>query len=97
MKKLIVFCALIFSLLSATSCRTRAVVTTRPEPPAAVIVRPASPGPGYVWIDGEWVWSGGRYNYNHGYWAPVRPGHVWIAGHWVRSGRGWYWERGYWR
>jgi hypothetical protein len=97
MKKLIVLCALIVSLLSATSCRTRAVVTTRPEPPTAVVVRPAAPGPGYVWIDGEWVWNSGKYNYRHGYWVPARSGHTWIAGHWVPRGNGWYWERVYWR
>jgi len=97
MKKLIVFCALIFSLLSASSCRTRAVVTTRPEPPAAVVVRPPAPRPGYVWIDGEWIWRGGHYVYQRGYWAEPRRGHAWVAGRWERHGNGWTWRKGYWR
>lgn len=97
MKKLIVISALFVSL-AATSCRTRAVVTTRPEPPAtAVVVRPAAPRPDYVWVDGEWIWRGGRYVYTNGYWAPPRRGHAWVGGHWERRGNGWYWQRGHWR
>ena len=97
MKKLIVCAALVLSLIGTSGCRTRAVVITRPAPPAAVVVRPAAPGSGYVWIDGEWYWSGGRYHYRNGYWAPPRSGHVWVAGHWVQRRNGWYWEKGYWR
>jgi hypothetical protein len=97
MKKLIVVCALVVSTLTVTSCRTRAVVTTRPEPPAAVIVRPAAPRPDYVWIDGEWDWRGSRYVYRQGYWAPPRHGYVWISGHWARRGNGWEWQKGHWR
>ena len=97
MKKLIVISAVGLSLMSASGCRTRAVVTTRPEPPAAVVVRPAAPHANYVWIDGEWVWRGGRYTYVNGYWAPPRSGHVWVSGHWVQRGRGWTWEKGHWR
>jgi hypothetical protein len=95
MKKLIVISTLLFSL-GATSCRTRAVVTTRPAPPMGV-VRPAAPRPDYVWIDGEWVWRGRRYQYVNGYWAPPRAGHAWVSGHWARRGGGWYWQRGHWR
>jgi len=97
MKKLIVISTLALSLIVGSSgCRTRAVVETRPEP-LAVAVRPAPPHADYVWIDGEWIWSGGKYVYTNGYWAPPRAGHVWAAGHWVGKGHGWYWERGHWR
>jgi len=94
MKKLIVISALLLSL-GATSCRTRAVVTTRPE--AAVVVRPAQPHPDYVWVSGDWVWVGGRYTWRDGYWAPPRAGHVWVEGRWTERKGGWYWEKGHWR
>jgi hypothetical protein len=94
MKKLLLCGALILSLMGTSGCRTRAVVTTRPEPPV-VVVRPAPPRPDYVWIEGDWYWSGGRYQWRPGYWAAPRG--VWVQGHWVQRGHGWYWERGHWR
>ena len=39
-------------------------------PPLRYEVRPAIPGPGYVWTDGYWNWAGGRY--------------VWVPGVWRR-------------
>ena len=87
MKKLVVISTLALSLMVGSSgCRTRAVV-----------VRPASPHPDYIWIDNEWIWNGGKYVYKEGYWAPPRTGHVWVAGHWVQKKKGWYWEKGHWR
>lgn len=57
MKKLIVISTVMLSLIvGSSSCRTRAVVETRPEPPA-VVARPAPPQPGYVglmWMGLEW-------------------------------------------
>lgn len=95
MKKLIVISTLVLSMAGSWGCRTSAVVKTQPEPPA-VVVRPASPHPDYIWIDNEWIWSGGRYVYKEGYWAPPRTGHVWVGGHWVQRKKGWYWEKGRW-
>ena len=31
--------------------------------------RSASPGPGYIWIDGYWDWAGRRYAWQPGYWV----------------------------
>lgn len=47
--------------------------------PAPVVVAPPvvgyvppCPGPGYVWIGGNWIFQGGRRMYHPGYWrAPV--------------------------
>jgi hypothetical protein len=69
-------------------------VSARPEPP--YYARPASPGVGYVWIDGEWIVRGGRYHWREGYWR--RSGtRVWIGGSWESRNNGWYWRRGHWR
>ena len=38
--------------------------------PAYAAVRPAYPGPGYIWVDGYWARSYGR--------------NVWVAGYWTR-------------
>jgi hypothetical protein len=62
-------------------------------PPPAYAYRPASPGYNYVWIDGFWNWSGRRYAWTAGYWAP-RP---YMSAFWVapryRAGR---YYQGYW-
>ena len=37
----------------------------QPPPPAPVeTVVIAAPSPGYVWVGGEWLWSGGWYTFN---------------------------------
>lgn len=39
-----------------------------PPPPPPVAYMPASPGPGYVWVQGYWGYVGNRYVWNNGYW-----------------------------
>lgn len=36
----------------------------------AVIVEHYDPVPGYVWVAGNWSWSGREWIWNDGYWAP---------------------------
>ncbi|WP_461451966.1 hypothetical protein [Mucilaginibacter sp.] len=81
--------------LFMASCAGSYYVTERPAEP--VYVRPAAPYVGAVWIDGEWVWNGGRYVYSGGHWAAIRPGHVWVRGAWYQTPHGYAWHRGYWR
>lgn len=48
-----------------SSCRPSvAVVKVHPEAP--VNVRPAAPCPGYVWVDGDWVWQKNHYGKEEG-------------------------------
>jgi WXXGXW repeat (2 copies) len=70
------------------------VVSDRPADP--VYVRPVAPGPGYVWIDGDWYWRGGNYTYRRGYWAAPRVHRVYTPGTWHQRGSGWYRQRGGW-
>jgi hypothetical protein len=77
------------------SCYGGYYVTYRPAEP--VYVRPAAPYNGAVWIEGEWVWRGGRYVYFNGHWAAARPGHVYVRGYWVQHPHGYVWHHGYWR
>ncbi len=72
------------------------VVAQAPPPPLvqSVVV---SPGPGYVWIGGEWIWNGG-WVWRAGYWAYPPYSHaVWVPGYWHRGPHGWYCRTGHWR
>ncbi len=96
MKRLLIILAFAAGTATFSGCGpTRYTVTEQPAVP--VYERPVAPGVGYVWIDGDWVWRGGRYVYVHGYWARPRGHRVWVTGRWVHSPKGWYWRRGYWR
>jgi hypothetical protein len=58
----------------------------------------ASPGPGYVWINGYYSWTGREYYWNRGHWTlPVRGYNHWNQGYWQRDPRGHYWVPGHWR
>ena len=51
-----------------------------PPAPRVVRVRPASPGPGYVWVDGYWYPNGRRYTWHSGYWTrEPYAGAIWVA------------------
>jgi outer membrane lipoprotein SlyB len=79
---------------------TTTVVATTTEPPPAppepVVV---APGPGYVWVDGQWQWNGGEWLWSAGYWAyPPWPGAIWVHGYWYRGPwGGWRHAPGHWR
>ncbi len=49
----------------------------------------AAPGPGYVWVNGYWYWSGAQWQWMRGYWAPVPAvGYAWQPSGWIQvSGR----------
>lgn len=94
MKKF-VFMFMLFTLtLAGMGCSGMVYVTERPA--EVVYVRPAVPGAGYVWVDGDWYWSGGRYAWRNGYWSHPRGGQGWIRGSWQHRGRGYYWQKGRW-
>ena len=92
-EKIGILLALTGSLL--TSCTGQYYVTTRPAEP--YYVRPASPYANAVWVDGEWIWSGGRYAYVGGHWERPHGGRAWVRGRWVSGPGGYAWRRGYWR
>jgi hypothetical protein len=87
------------------------VVVTQPQvtaeveyvqtaPPAAYTeVVTVSPGVGYVWVPGLWLWSGGRYQWRAGAWSRPPVGYKqWNHGGWVHQpGRGWRHSGGHWR
>lgn len=81
------------------SPNTMLVAPTMPPPlwrqPATI-----APGPGFVWVDGNWAWNGGAWVWVPGTWArPPFPRAKWSRGHWDRDRRrgGSRWVGGRWR
>jgi hypothetical protein len=82
--------------IAAAACTVQGrVITSRPDD--IVYSRPVSPGPDYIWIDGDWVWEGGNYRWHEGRWDRRREGREWHRGQWEAKGNGWRWHRGYWK
>lgn len=80
----------------SSAVQTTTVVTEAPPPPPVETVVLA-PGPGYVWIGGDWAWNG-RWVWRSGYWGlPPYPHAVWVRGYWGRGPYGWYGRPGHWR
>ena len=74
---------------------TEVVAQAPPAPPVETVVE--SPGPTYVWAQGEWVWNG-TWVWVPGHWVyPPRPHTVWVAGYWRHDAYGWHRVPGYWR
>ena len=74
------------------------VVATEAPPPPQTEVVVASPGPGYVWVDGDWTWNGVGWVWIGGRWVlPPYPHAIWIGPRWDRGPHGWHREPGHWR
>jgi len=94
MKKYLIIAAFLTGAVSLSSCGPTQFVAERPGD--VMYARPAAPGEGYIWIDGDWFLNGGRYTWREGRWDRPRPGHVWHGGSWQQSRRGYRWNRGHW-
>lgn len=82
---------------SSSATATTTVVESAPPPPQTDVIV-ASPGPDYVWVDGEWDWSGVTWVWIGGHWIlPPFRGAIWIHGGWYHGSRGWYHSPGHWR
>jgi len=80
---------------SAPQASTVYVAQPPPPLPAETIV--VAPGPGYVWIGGEWIWNGG-WVWVAGHWGyPPHSHAVWVRGYWYHGSHGWYRAAGHWR
>jgi WXXGXW repeat (2 copies) len=93
MKKSLLIIA-IAACLAATGCAGGYVDA---QPADVVYDQGVAPGPGYVWIDGDWVWGGGRYAWHNGHWDHPRAGRTWQKGSWAHTSHGYHWNGGRWR
>jgi outer membrane lipoprotein SlyB len=67
-----------------------------PPPPAPAETVIVSPGPGYVWIGGEWIWNG-RWSWIGGHWGVPPYAHAgWVPGHWNPGPHGFHRVPGRW-
>ncbi len=97
MKRILSKVFLVFAIAMGMHFATQAQMYVKVRPTETVVARrPPAPSKRYVWIEGDWVWSGGRYIHQPGKWVLSRRGFVWIPGHWKSTRRGWYWIRGHW-
>jgi outer membrane lipoprotein SlyB len=80
-----------------TATQATSVVVNQPPPPPPAETVVVAPGPGYVWIGGEWTWNGG-WIWVAGHWGyPPYPHAVWVRGDWHQGPHGWHREAGHWR
>lgn len=86
-----------FFMAIAAAGYSQVIVKVRPEYGPVVERRPPPPSHRHVWIEGEWVVRGGRYEKRPGYWEEPRRGyHRWMPGRWVERRGGWVWIPGHW-
>ena len=74
------------------------VVAIQAPPPPRMEVAVASPGPDYVWVNGDWTWNGVAWVWIGGRWVlPPYPHAIWIGPRWERGPYGWHRVPGHWR
>lgn len=73
------------------------VVVAEPPPPALAETVIVAPGPGFVWVGGEWAWSGGWYWVSGRWCLPPYPHAIWVGSSWGRGPHGWHRYPGRWR
>jgi hypothetical protein len=93
-RKLLIIALSAAILTGAAGCEAAWVSS---QPADVAYEQGVAPGDGYIWIDGDWAWSGGAYVWHAGHWGRPRAGHTWAAGHWEHGARGYRWHRGGWR
>ena len=96
-RNLIIAAGLALSAFFVGCTPSRVTVRTRPTPPPAVVVRPAAPYPGAVWVAEDWRWRRGRYQYVSPHYVRPKASRVYVPGYWTNGPRGHVWVRGYWR
>ena len=79
----LLFSAMLLTVAPAFGAQVSLGIRIGPPPaPRVLRVRPASPGPDYVWVDGYWYPVGRRYQWHEGYWTrPPYAGARWVAPH----------------
>jgi len=89
---------MIETVSTANSGAQPVVTATQAPPPAPVETVVVAPGPGYLWVGGEWAWQGSGWVWVGGHWMlPPYPHAIWIAGRSWHDRYGWHHARGYWR
>jgi hypothetical protein len=64
-------------------------------PPPQVEVVPA-PRVGYVWVPGNWYWTGHEHTWHRGHWVRERHGYAYVPPRWHQHGDRWRYDDGHW-
>lgn len=90
MKKPIVHLLVMLTATLTISCGSSSYIQSKKNMPSQV--QTVAPGPGYVLVNGKWVWrnrkneweSGGwqAERWQEGHWKKVKGKRVWVAGSW---------------
>jgi hypothetical protein len=79
MKKLLVLLLLAVGTMFAVDLSLGVRIGPPPRP-RVIRVRPVSPGPNLVWVDGYWYPVGSHYRWHNGYYTrPHYEGALWVA------------------
>jgi hypothetical protein len=95
MRSLLVALVLTAAAAPSGGCGTRTYLVAEAPPPARQ--EAAGYKPGYVWIQGNYVRSNGRWVWSPGRYERERAGYVWFEGRWDRRPQGYVWIEGGWR
>jgi hypothetical protein len=76
----------------------RSDIEYAPPPPASLDAGPSvpSPGDGYMYQPGCWIYREARYAWQPGFWCECRPDWVWVPSHWIWTPCGCIFVPGYW-
>lgn len=93
-----------FTVLMATitvilfsSCAAQSRVYVAERHPAPVVMRPAPPFAGAIWVGPEYRWHRGQYVYVAPRYVTPRHGHTWAQGYWKHHHGKQVWVKGHWR
>ena len=73
------FAALVMTAGNGAAQVAVGITIGAPPPPRVLKVRPVTPGPDFVWVDGYWFADGHRWRWHEGYWTRV----PYAGAHWV--------------
>ena len=85
--------------LTFNPVKSQVIIKIKPARPAVIIVKPAKPRPGRIWLEGHWKWNKRHHKYVWvtGRWMKAKRGHRWLKGHWIIAPGGHRWVPGHWK
>jgi hypothetical protein len=81
----------------SAGCVVRAQAMTPGVPPPPPRYIEVDYRPGYIWIEGRWIWRYSDWYWQPGYYEIDRPGYYYAPGYWERRGGSYVWIDGNWR
>ena len=82
---------------SGTTTTTQMVVVREAPPALKEETRSASPGPGVVWIPGNWAYEDKTFVWTPGRWErPAAESMIWTSSRWVHTSTGYEYVPGHW-